>query len=375
MLEFEGVTKLYPGDVKAVDNLSLKIEKGELVAFIGPSGCGKTTTLKMVNRMEEPSSGRILFNGQNIMELDAVRLRRQIGYVIQEIALMPHMTVAENIAIVPGLLKWPSNRKAKRVDELLAMAGLNPDEFRHRLPDELSGGQKQRIGVLRAMAAEPEVILMDEPFGALDPLSREKLQDELLQLQQTLKKTIVFVTHDMDEALKMADRIIVMRRGKIEQAATPGELNENPANDFVRNFLGEDRLSKISPDSGVELLINEPELKASPRAGAADVLNQIMEQGLEAAQVVDESGKWHGMAPIWNLKREAQKGGGSAGDAAERERKLYLGEATLRDAAEMLADQDLPIPVLDREGIFIGEITETEMARLTINRLTRRGAA
>lgn len=372
MLVFEEVTKEYPGDVIAVDRLNLTVGEGEIVAFIGPSGCGKTTTLKMVNRLEEPSSGRILYNDRDILKMDPVKLRRQIGYVIQEIALMPHMTVAENITIVPTLLKWPAARKRKRVDELLALSGLNPEQFRHRLPDELSGGQKQRIGVLRAMAADPEVILMDEPFGALDPLSREKLQDELLQMQQSVKKTIIFVTHDMDEALKMADRIVVMRRGKVEQVDSPTELNENPANDFIRDFLGEDRLSKISPDTSVEVLVSEAELMVRPDTAAADVMEQLEEQGLDAAQVVEASGKWFGLAPIWRLKREA-KNNGRAGAAVMRDRKLYIEEANLRDAAEMLADQDLPIPVLSEHGEFLGEITESELARLTIHRLTRRG--
>ena len=370
MVVFEHVTKTYPNGTEAVRDLTLEVAEGEVVALIGPSGCGKTTTLKMVNRLEDCTSGKILIEGNDITTVDIVKLRRSIGYVIQEIALMPHMSVAENIAIVPKLLRWDRNRIYRRIDELLEMAGLPPEKYRYVLPDQLSGGQKQRIGVLRALAANPQVILMDEPFGALDPISRDKLQNEFLELQKTMKKTIIFVTHDMDEALKMADRVVIMRRGQIEQAGTPAELQAHPANDFVRNFIGEDRLSQISADAPVDILLEDPLHTVSRNLPAADALDQIEELGLEAAQVVDASGKWHGMTSLPLLKK-AMRAGKTAKDAVKMERKLYIEEANLRDAAEMLADLSLPVPVLNERDVLLGVITEAGMAQLTINRLRR----
>jgi osmoprotectant transport system ATP-binding protein len=252
----------------------------------------------------------------------------------------------------------------------MEMAGLDPATYRYRLPDQLSGGQKQRIGVLRALAADPEVVLMDEPFGALDPIARERLQNELLELQKTVKKTIVFVTHDMDEALRIADKIVLMRQGHIEQIGSPEEIQHNPVNDFVKDFIGEDRLSQISPDSSVEVLVQEPILRVSPKRSAADVLDLMEDEGCETAQVVDSSGKWRGMALLWLLKRAARNNG-SVTDGVRKDRKLYIEDAVLRDAAEMLADQDLPIPVINQDGEFTGIVTQAGVARLTIGRLTR----
>ncbi len=371
MVLFDKVSKVYDDGTRAVDDLDLEIGRGEIAVLIGPSGCGKTTTLKMVNRLEELTSGRILVNGVDINESDPVKLRRSIGYVVQEIALMPHMSVTENISIVPKLLGWDKKRIRRRVDELLELARLEPSKYRHRLPDQLSGGQKQRIGVLRALAADPEVILMDEPFGALDPISREGLQNELLELQKAVKKTIVFVTHDMEEALRMADRVVIMRKGRIEQMGSPEEIQDNPATEFVRNFIGEDRLSNISPDSPIEILVQEPVIRALPETKASDLLERMEDEGCETAQVVDRKGIWRGMALLWMLKQAARQGL-SASDGITRERKLQAGEATLRDAAEMLADRDLPIPVISDSGEFTGVVTQAGVARLTIGRLTGR---
>jgi len=368
---FEDVRKVYDDGTVAVDNLNLEIARGEIAVLIGPSGCGKTTSLKMVNRLESLTSGVITVNGRNINDVDPVKLRRDIGYVVQEIALMPHMSVAENIATVPRLLGWNRKRTRKRVDELLSLAKLEPEKYRYRLPDQLSGGQKQRIGVLRALAADPELILMDEPFGALDPISRENLQNELLELQKVVKKTIIFVTHDMDEALRMADRVVIMRRGQVAQAGSPDEIQEHPNSDFVRNFIGEDRLAQISPDSPVEVLMQEPLIRVKPDVSAADVLDMMEDEDCETAQVVDGNGRWKGMALLGKLKRAA-KSGGPATDGVKVDRKLFIEEANIRDAAEMLADMDLPIPVVDEHSEFLGIVTPGGMARLTINRLTRK---
>jgi len=366
---FEKVTKTYGDGTRAVDRLDLEIRRGELVSLIGPSGCGKTTTLKMINRLEEPTGGAITVDGMDIMRTDPVELRRRIGYVVQEIALFPHLTVAENIGVVPNLLGWPAKKTRARVNELLSMAGLSPEKYRFRLPDQLSGGQKQRIGVLRALASDPQVILMDEPFGALDPISRETLQNELVSLQKDLKKTIVFVTHDMGEALRISDRIVILRKGRVEQEGTPEEIQNSPKNDFVRSFIGEDRLSRMSPDDPVESIIEDPWGKAAPWESAAEVLERMEENDREFIQVVDpKSGQWLGMALLGRVRRAA-----SAGETVlkgvNRDRKLYAGEATLRDAAEMLSDRDISIPVLDGDGRFVGVITSTALARLAVERL------
>ncbi len=235
---FENISKIYPNNVTAVKDLTLTVNKAELMVLIGPSGCGKTTTLKMVNHLIEPTSGVIKLNGINTNDLNPVLLRRDIGYVIQNGGLFPHKTVAANIAIIPKLKKWSKAQINERIDELLKMVNMEPEIYRSRYPKELSGGQQQRIGVLRALAAKPDVILMDEPFGALDPITRDQLQDELKNLQKQVKKTILFVTHDMNEALKIADRIAILKEGEIIQLASPNELIQNPVNDFVKEFVG-----------------------------------------------------------------------------------------------------------------------------------------
>ncbi|HCN60482.1 ABC transporter ATP-binding protein [Mammaliicoccus fleurettii] len=237
MIQFEEVSKIY-GDKKAVDNISFNINEGEFFVLIGPSGCGKTTTLKMINRLISLSEGYIYFNDKPISDYDVSEMRWDIGYVLQQIALFPHMTIKENIAQVPEMKKWKKKEIANRVDELLNMVGLDPETFRNRYPSELSGGQQQRIGVIRALASDPPVVLMDEPFSALDPISRKNLQDDLLELQSKIKKTIVFVTHDIDEAMKMGDLICLLNQGHVEQIGTADDFIHRPKNDFVKSFIG-----------------------------------------------------------------------------------------------------------------------------------------
>ena len=239
MIRLENLTKVFPGtEEPAVDDLSMDIYEGEIVVLVGPSGCGKTTTMKMINRIIEPTEGRIILEGEDVTDVDPDKLRQRIGYVIQQVGLFPHMTIADNIATVPRLLDWDKERISERVDELLETVGLDAS-MRDRYPKELSGGQQQRVGVARAMAADPDVMLMDEPFGAVDPIAREKLQDEFLRLQQEIKKTIVFVTHDIDEAIKMGDRIaILQQQSKIAQYDTPETILTDPANEFVKDFVG-----------------------------------------------------------------------------------------------------------------------------------------
>lgn len=238
MIKFNSVSKRY-GDKLAVEDVSFNIEQGEFFVLIGPSGCGKTTTLKMINCLIALTGGYIYFNDKPISDYPVYEMRWDIGYVLQQIALFPHMTIKENIAQVPQMKKWKQQDIDKRVDELLNMVNMEPEQFKNRKPDELSGGQRQRIGVIRALAADPPVILMDEPFSALDPISREKLQDDLIELQQKIKKTIVFVTHDIEEAMKLGDRICLMNEGKVEQIDTPEGFMSNPQSDFVKQFMGD----------------------------------------------------------------------------------------------------------------------------------------
>ncbi len=241
MIAFDEVCKTYPGDCQAVWKLSLDVAEGETLVLLGTSGSGKTTTMKMVNRLIDPTGGRIAIDGEDVLRQNPIELRRKIGYAIQHIGLFPHMTVAENIAVVPKLLQWDSSRIDARCDELLSMVGLEPDDFKPRYPSQLSGGQRQRIGVARALAADPPIVLMDEPFGALDPITREQLQNEFLELESIIKKTIIFVTHDVFEAVKMGDRIALLDAGRLQQLATPRELVDSPANEFVDQFLGQHR--------------------------------------------------------------------------------------------------------------------------------------
>lgn len=244
MITFENVTKKFPDGTEALKGVSVTIPTNQLTAIIGPSGCGKTTFMRMINRLEAPTSGEIFIDGEPIAERDEIDLRRSIGYVIQRIGLIPHMTIEQNIALVPELLNWDRQQIHERVDELLRMVELDPAVFKERYPKELSGGQQQRVGVSRALASNPNIILMDEPFSALDPISREQLQERLKALQKEIQKTIVFVTHDMDEALEIADHVIIMRDGQIEQMGSPQSLIREPKNEFVKTFIGEERMMR-----------------------------------------------------------------------------------------------------------------------------------
>lgn len=257
MIKLENVIKKYQGDVIAVDNVSLEIEKGETFVLVGTSGCGKTTTMKLINRLVDLTSGSIFLDGNDIQSMDSYSLRRSIGYVIQNVGLFPHFTIERNIGVVPELLGWKKDKNRERVRELLDMVGLEPEKFATRYPNELSGGQQQRIGVARALAADPDVILMDEPFGALDPLTRETLQDELSPLWNALDKTVVFVTHDIFEAVKIGDRIGVMNEGKILQSGKPGEVIKNPGNEVVASFFAQHRFQLELLTTRIEHIVEE----------------------------------------------------------------------------------------------------------------------
>ncbi|MGN4423044.1 ABC transporter ATP-binding protein [Bacillus cereus group sp. MYBK30-1] len=296
MIQFNHVSKSYEDGAKAVDSLHIEIKKGEFFVLIGPSGCGKTTTMKMINRLIETTEGSILIDGKDIQQYNINELRWNIGYVLQQIALFPHMTIAENIAVVPEMRKWSKKKIQERVDELLHMVGLDPDVYRDRMPDELSGGQKQRVGVVRALAANPKIVLMDEPFSALDPLSREQLQKDIVQLQKKIQKTIVFVTHDMQEALSLGDRICIMREGKVVQLDTPEGIIHNPKNEFVEEFIGNRGRPWYEGKQVEDILPLDNSIRVE---GNALSLNSPLQEALVRLQVeesvsVEENGEYVG---------------------------------------------------------------------------------
>ncbi len=300
MIEFKNVSKTYPGSAKPVVNdLSFEVLDGEICVLVGPSGCGKTTSMRMINRLIEPSSGQILIDGEPNTAMSGTQLRRKIGYAIQQIGLFPHRTIADNIATVPQLLDWDKSRIKSRVDELLELVGLDPGVYRGRYPAELSGGQQQRVGVARALAADPPIMLMDEPFGAVDPINRSRLQDEFLRIQEEIRKTIVFVTHDIDEAIKMGDRIAILKEGGIlAQYDTPEQILTNPTSDFVTNFVGADRILKRLSLTRVSELDLEPANGngeglpiLSDRLTVRDALSELMGAGVGRGVVEGEGGR------------------------------------------------------------------------------------
>ncbi|MCH1867258.1 ABC transporter ATP-binding protein [Nocardioides sp. CFH 31398] len=319
-ISLKKLTKRYPGTEKAaVDAVDMEIPAGEIVVFVGPSGCGKTTTMRMINRMIAPSDGVVEIDGEDVASLNDTTLRRRIGYVIQQIGLIPHLTIASNVALVPKLLGWDKKRIAKRVDEMLTVVGLDPEQYRDRYPRQLSGGQQQRVGVARALAADPPIMLMDEPFGAVDPITRGRLQEEFRTLQKTLKKTIVFVTHDFDEALKLGDRIAVLREGsQIAQYDTPENILANPADDFVSGFIGEGAALKrlyFEPVSSVPL---EPatgaagDVSVTPEDNLHHALDTMVGKGLDSIPVVD-GGRVTGSVSVQSIL--ARVGRSEAGQA------------------------------------------------------------
>lgn len=306
MVEFKNVSKIYPGGKVAVENINLRIERGEFVCFIGTSGGGKTTTLRMINGMLIPTGGDITVDGKNIHDIDPIELRRSIGYVIQNIGLMPHMTIRDNITLVPKLLKWPKEKRDARAKELIKMVEL-PEEFLDRYPSELSGGQQQRIGVIRALAADQQIILMDEPFGALDPLTREALQRLVKRLQQQMGRTIIMVTHDMDEAIRLADRIVIMDQGHIIQNASPDDVLTHPANEFVANLIGLERLrqAKVNHLTAAEIMRPNP-IKIHAQQNLGDALNQMHQYHVDSLMVVDDEDHLTGILDLKTLRNQQQ---------------------------------------------------------------------
>ncbi len=354
-LEFRDATKRYPGqDQPAVERLSLTVPSGEICVLVGPSGCGKTTAMRMVNRMIDITEGDILLDGRSVRERPPAELRREIGYAIQQIGLFPHLSVADNIATVPRLLGWSKDRIRGRVDELLELVSLDPAETRSRFPGQLSGGQRQRVGVARALAVDPPLMLMDEPFGAIDPINRERLQNEFLRLQKEIRKTVVFVTHDIDEAIKMGDRIAVLQKGgKLAQFAPPAELLMNPNGRFVEDFVGSDRALKrlaLQRVHDIDLwrapLVRVGEPTAEARAKVAD-------SDLPYPLLVDDEGK-----PLGWLSERGLTGERVTDDLRSSAEPVVELDDVLRDAlSHLLQHETQYAPVVDAQGAVAGVLS------------------
>ncbi|MDA8353473.1 MAG: betaine/proline/choline family ABC transporter ATP-binding protein [Firmicutes bacterium] len=362
MLQFQHVTKRYPGGKTAVKDLNLTVDKGEFVCFIGPSGCGKTTTMKMVNRLIDITEGTILVDGKDITKQDPVALRRSIGYVIQQIGLMPHMTIKENIVLVGTLLKWSQQKKDERAKELIRLVNL-PEEYLEKYPHELSGGQQQRIGVLRALAANPPLILMDEPFGALDPITRDSLQEEFKKLQKELNKTIIFVTHDMDEALKLADKIVIMRDGEIVQADTPEEILRNPADEFVEKFLGKDRLIQARPDvTTVKQIMSSSPVTVETGESLKQAISMMRKSRVDSLLVVDEEKRLKGVIDVEMIDRNWKKST-YVSEVMETEIFSVPQDSLLRDTLHKILRRGLKyVPVVDDQHRLVGIVTRASLA-------------
>jgi len=354
-LEFRNVSKRYAGQSEpAIEDLSFTVSAGEICVLVGPSGCGKTTAMRLVNRMIEPSDGDILIDGVSVKDRTPAELRRHIGYAIQQVGLFPHTSVGENIGTVPRLLGWDKERIAKRVDELLELVSLDPSETRDRFPAQLSGGQRQRVGVARALAVDPPLLLMDEPFGAIDPINRERLQNEFLRLQSQIRKTVVFVTHDIDEAIKMGDRIAVLRKGgKLAQYAEPAELLTYPADKFIEDFVGSDRcLKRLALQR-----VRDIDLWTAPtvRVGEAtsEARRKAAEADIEIPLVVDDRG-----TPLGWLSARGLSGERVEADFRSRAEPLVELDDVLRDAlSDLLAHATQYAPVVDGQGAVAGVLS------------------
>jgi osmoprotectant transport system ATP-binding protein len=365
-IHLDQLTKTFPGQSEpAVNSLTMDIHEGEIVILVGPSGCGKTTTMKLINRLIEPTSGRIVIDGDDVTTMDPDKLRRRIGYVIQQIGLFPHMTIAENISTVPRMIGWPKNRIAERVDELLQLVGLDPGTFAHRYPKELSGGQSQRVGVARGMGADPDVMLMDEPFGAIDPINRDRLQNEFLRIQDEIKKTIVFVTHDIDEAIKMGDRIAILGdQSHIQQYDTPEAILVNPANDFVADFIGRGAALKRCDLSRIQDIELTEWPTVDEHTGPGEVRRVIEQSDKGMALVLDAQRRprsWVGLDHLARVGTRLLSEIGLPADAVVRP------SATLGDTLnEMLTARYATAVVVDNSGSYLG-IVDME----TINEAVR----
>lgn len=362
MIKLENVSKIYPDGTEAVRDISLQIQEGELCVLLGPSGCGKTTTMKMINRLIPITEGKIYIDGTDNQELDENELRRDIGYAIQEIGLFPHMTVAENIATVPNLKGWTKKEARNRADELLELMGMDPAEHMDKYPVELSGGQRQRVGVARSLGANPPIMLMDEPFGAIDPITRDSLQDEFLKIQAEIQKTIVFVTHDINEAIKMGTKIALLKGGELIQYSPPAELLAQPKDQFVRDFVGADRTLK-----SMRLMRASDAMKSSPKKVNVDsdigkVREEMKSSDVDYLIVTDESGRFQGWIQAADLDGESVD---SMGEVLSRDVGSVGRETALSDALSVMLEEDVAnIPVLGNDNVLEGILTFNDLQQV-----------
>ncbi len=362
MIQFENVSKKYRGtDDEVVKDISFTIPSGQIVVLIGPSGCGKTTCLKMINRLVKISSGKILIDGKDVMEQDPIELRRNMGYVIQQTGLFPHMTVKENIEVIPRLEKKDPEEIDRRTEQLMKMVGLDADQYLERYPTQLSGGQLQRVGVARAFATDPDIILMDEPFSALDPITRSQLQDELLFLQSKLKKTIVFVTHDMDEAVKIADRICIINGGRIVQYDTPEEIMKHPANEYVADFVGKNRIW-ANPEyiRAEDIMLPDP-LAVPHTLSALHAIEQMREKHVTSAMVLDDDEKFIGYVRATDIQKAPDKTA-PVSDLMKEAKVTAAPEDDLVKLLDLMNKNEVPaLPVVNRWGRLEGLITNSSL--------------
>ena len=363
MIEFDHVSKIYNGNKVAVEDVNLSFNKGEFICLIGTSGSGKTTTMRMINRMIDPTKGTIRINGEDIQKKNPVELRRQIGYVIQNIGLMPHMTIRDNITLVQRLLKVDKEEQNKTAEKMIDLVEL-PRDMLDRYPHELSGGQQQRIGVVRALAADQDVILMDEPFGALDPITRDSLQDLVKDLQERLGKTIVFVTHDMDEALKLSNRIAIMDNGKVIQFDTPENILQNPANEFVEELLGEDSLLQAKPDTTtVGEIMMHTAISITPEKSLQNAIRLMREKRVDTLLVVDEENVLKGFVDVETIDRERRRGKATSIGDIINPKVFYVKEAALvRDSLQRILKRGVKyVPVVDEGNNLVGILTRVSL--------------
>jgi len=371
MIKLENVKKVYPDGTEAVKGVNFEIKDGELCVLLGPSGCGKTTTMKMINRLIPITEGHIYIDGTDNRDMDENELRREMGYAIQEIGLFPHMTVAENISTVPTLKNWSAQEKEDRVRKLLGLMGMDPDEFAEKYPTELSGGQRQRVGVARSLGADPPIMLMDEPFGAIDPITRDRLQDEFLKIQDEIQKTIVFVTHDINEAIKMGDKVALLKDGELIQYSPPAELLAAPKNRFVRDFVGSDRTLK-----SLRLMKVDEAMKESPRVVKEDQdlasVGKIMnEEEVNYLIVVENGNKLKG----WVNREDVEEvGAGTVADAMVTDTGAAEIGTSLADALTVMLERDVAnLPVVDGDNNLQGLLTFHDLQSLIGETYTERG--
>lgn len=362
MIKLKNVTKSFK-DSKILKGIDLTVNKGELVVLIGPSGCGKTTTLKMLNKLIKPTLGEIHIAGEDISKKDTIELRRNIGYVIQQTGLFPHMTVGDNIGLVPYLKGWEDDKIRERTIELLQMVGMDADQYIDRYPSELSGGQQQRIGVARAFATNPEIILMDEPFSALDPITRNQLQDELFNLQEKFKKTIVFVTHDMDEALKLGDRVCIMKDGEIIQYDTPENILKNPSHGFVEEFIGKNRIWNQPEFIKAEDIIIKNPVKAVGSRSIVQASEIMKERHVDSILVVDRDDNLEGIVTLKDIRRNRDKENKVIlRDIMEKNVVYVHKDSSIVDILKVINEKRIGyVPVVDDENKLMGLITRSSL--------------